>query len=167
MPKTDGLRKFLVTGLGTGWLPVAPGSWGSLLAGGLFLLVAWGSGMHPVWTTAAMVVVAVAASVGCVALGPFAEAAYARKDPGEVTLDEVAGQALTYALLPLGAGWRGLLVVAAAGFVAFRLFDIIKPPPVRASERLPGGWGILTDDLIAAVYANVACQLLLRLWLLA
>ena len=58
-----------------------------------------------------------------------------------------------------------MLIVAAAGFVAFRLFDIIKPPPARRLEKLRGGVGILLDDVVAAVYANVICQLVFRLWL--
>ena len=57
---------------------------------------------------------------------------------------------------------RDVLIVAAAGFVAFRVFDIVKLPPARRAEKLPSGVGILVDDLIAAVYANVVCQVIFR-----
>lgn len=159
------VRKLIVTGLGTGYLPVAPGSWGSAAATGVFLLLAWLSGGSLVVVGGAMLALAAAATAGCAALGEFAEKAFGRKDPRPCTLDEWAGQALTFILLPLGGSFRDLLIVAAAGFVAFRLFDIIKPPPARRAERLPAGWGIVLDDLVAAVYANVACQLALRLGL--
>jgi len=66
-------------------------------------------------------------------------------------------------LLPLGSGWIGWLTTAAAGFLAFRAFDIVKPPPARQMEALPRGWGVLLDDLAAGIYANLACQLVLRL----
>jgi len=162
------MRKLIVTGLGTGYLPVAPGTWGSASVAGLFLAVGWGplGAAGGFWTAGTMLAVAVAASVACVALGAFAESAFGRKDPSECTIDEWAGQAVAYFLLPVGSGPRGLLIATAAGFVAFRLFDIVKPPPARRVEKLRAGWGILVDDLVAGVYANVACQLLLRLWLL-
>ena len=166
MPRLSAARKILITGLGTGYLPVAPGTWGSAAAAAVFVLIAWGSGGNAACTSGVMVALAVVATGGCVALGRFAEETFGRKDPSQCSLDEWAGQALTYAFLPLGAGWSDLLIVAGAGFVAFRLFDIVKPSPAQRAQHLPAGWGIVLDDLIAAAYANVACQLLLRLWLL-
>ena len=160
------LAKLIVSGLGTGYLPIAPGSWGSLAVTGLFVLIAWGSGGRAICVTGSMVALALAASVGCVACGRWAEEYYGRKDPGHVTADEWAGQALTFVLLPLTVGLENLWLVAAVGFVAFRIFDIVKPPPVRAMEKLPFGWGVLLDDLVAGVYANIVCQVLLRVWLL-
>jgi phosphatidylglycerophosphatase A len=157
------VRKLIVTGLGTGYLPLAPGTWGSATVAGVFLLVAWLSGRSAPVVGAAMLALVAAATIGCAALGGFAEKAFGKKDPRRCNLDEWAGQALTFVLLPLGADLRQLMIVAAAGFVAFRLFDIIKPPPARRAQRLPAGWGIVLDDLVAAVYANVACQLVLRL----
>ena len=76
-------------------------------------------------------------------------------------LDEAAGICLTLLLLPPRDGW-GLFFTLAVAFAAFRLFDVTKPPPARALEKLPAGWGILCDDLAAAVYANLLCQILLR-----
>lgn len=159
------IRKLIVTGLGTGYLPVAPGTWGSAAVAGVFVLLARaGAGEAGVW--AAMAAIAALASVGCVALGRFAEEAFGRKDPSQCSLDEWAGQALTYLLLPVPADWKGLVLAAGAGLLAFRLFDIVKPPPAGGIQKLPAGWGILLDDLVAGVYANVVCQMLLRLWLL-
>ncbi|MHC4982362.1 MAG: phosphatidylglycerophosphatase A family protein [Planctomycetota bacterium] len=153
------LRKILATGLGTGYLPIAPGSWASAAVAGIFIAVAFATGGNPYWLCAAMAAVLLLASAGCVRLGPFAEKQWAGSDPRRCTLDEWAGQALALVALPTGAGPRGWLVAAAAGFVAFRIFDIIKPPPARRLEKLPAGWGILADDLVAGVYANAAAQL--------
>ncbi len=156
------LHRIVVTGLGTGYLPVAPGTWGSAVIAGLYLLVACASGGSQLWVTGVMAVVLVAASAACVALGPYAEKQWGRKDPGRCVIDEWAGQALTYVALPLTGDWYDWLIVCAAGFVAFRLFDIVKVPPAPRLEKLPGGWGILADDLAAGVYANVVCQLAIR-----
>ena len=70
-------------------------------------------------------------------------------DPGPVVIDEALGYMVTVAWLPQTLG------TAAAAFFLFRFLDIVKPPPARQSERLPGGWGIMTDDLIAGVYGNL------------
>ncbi len=79
-----------------------------------------------------------------------------QKDPSHVVIDEVAGQLLTLIACPIV--WQGLL----AGFILFRAFDIVKPPPVRSLEKLPEGTGIVVDDLGAGVYALVVLQLLLH-----
>lgn len=159
------MRKFILTGLGTGYLPVAPGTWGSAAATAAFLLAAWLSGCSAPVVAAVMIALAAAASAACVAWGGLAEAAFGRKDPSQCTIDEWAGQAVALCLVPLGRGPTGLLIAAAVGFLTFRLFDIVKPPPARLAEKLPAGWGILADDLVAGVYANVATQLVLRLLL--
>lgn len=80
-------------------------------------------------------------------------------DPRNVVVDEVAGQALVFALVPAATWW-----LALAGFVLFRIFDIAKPWPARRVERWPGGWGIMADDLIAGLYAALALALTRR-WL--
>lgn len=156
------LKTLLITGLGTGYVPVAPGTAGSAAAAGAFLIAAGLCGGSVACTSACMAVLAAAATAGCVALGPFAEERFGRRDPGPCTLDEWAGQAVACLLLPLGSGWSGRLAAAAMAFVAFRAFDIAKPPPVRRMERFSGGWGIVADDLAAGVYANVAAQIALR-----
>jgi phosphatidylglycerophosphatase A len=79
-----------------------------------------------------------------------------RKDPSHVVIDEVAGQLVTLLACPIR--WQALL----AGFVLFRLFDILKPPPIRSLERLPEGTGIVVDDLGAGVYGLIVLQALLH-----
>lgn len=157
------IRKIIVTGFGTGYLPIAPGTWGSAAVCTVFLVAAYASGGSDICVNAVMALVALGASAVCVVLGRFAEGAFGGKDPSRCTIDEYAGQALTFLLLPVGSSSLEWLAVAAAAFLAFRLFDIVKPPPARRMEKLPLGWGILLDDIIAGIYANVACQLVLRL----
>jgi len=163
--KTSGgtWRRLLLTGLGTGYLPIAPGTWGSAAACIVYLAVAFGSGGRQTCLTGSMLVVIVAASLVCGLLGKWAEAEFGKKDPGAVTADEWAGQAVTLCWLPLGTGPVGWLIAAGVGFVAFRVFDIIKPPPASTLEKLPAGWGILADDLAAGAMANIVLQLVMRL----
>jgi phosphatidylglycerophosphatase A len=87
--------------------------------------------------------------------------AHASKDPQFVVIDEVAGQWITFLLAPVA--WKTLL----AGFILFRGFDIVKPPPVRQLERLPEGTGIVLDDVAAGIYALIVMQLLLHFGLLS
>jgi phosphatidylglycerophosphatase A len=83
--------------------------------------------------------------------------ASARKDPGVVVIDEVAGQLISLIAVPLA--WQSFL----AGLILFRAFDILKPPPVRQLERLPEGTGIVLDDVAAGIYALAVMQFLLRM----
>jgi len=157
----NALRRGIATFMGAGLLPKAPGTWGSLA----MCIVLW-----PILTIAGSDMTAWSAvliggvllfSVLCVLIGKYAVEDFGSDDPGPFVLDEAAGICLTLLLVPPKTGW-GLIVTLAIGFAAFRIFDVTKPPPARALENLPGGWGILCDDLAAAVYANVVCQILLR-----
>ena len=143
---------FVATGAGSGYAPIAPGTAGS------------GVGLLLYWPLAGLGGAAYLAAVaGISALGVWAaqraEGLFGRRDDGRITIDEVAGMLLSLAFLP-----RRLDVVVA-GFLLFRLFDIAKPPPARAAESLPGGLGVMTDDLVAGLYANVVGQLLWRVLL--
>lgn len=82
------------------------------------------------------------------------------KDSSKVVIDEVAGMALTLVCIP--AGWQSILT----GLVLFRFFDIAKPLGIRKMEELNGGWGVMLDDMVAGLYANIVLQLIvmLRLW---
>ena len=137
------LSSLLATGFGVGLLPKAPGTWGSLAALPCAWLIVWAGG--PI-----ALACAAAAAFG---LGWWASEIYAkgRSDPGEVVIDEVAGQWLVLIAAPLDFG------LYALGFVLFRLADITKPWPANwAERRLPGGLGIMADDSVAGVYAGVA-----------
>jgi phosphatidylglycerophosphatase A len=142
----------IATGGFTGYAPVAPGTVGSLV--GLLILFAVRVSGNPLFELGVLVVVIAAGiwSAGVV------ERDVGIEDPGIVVVDEVAGMLLTLLWIPLT--WPTALV----GFLAFRVFDIIKPFPARRAERLPGGWGIMADDLFAAVYAYMVVRLMS--WLL-
>ncbi len=162
------MKRPLTSCFGLGHLPIAPGTWGSIPPAVVFAAAAYLCSIS--CTVAAMAVFAVAGSVACVALAPAAIKATGKKDPGEVVADEFAGQALAFLVaVLLGAPLattKELLAITALGFFIFRLFDIIKPFPARALEKLPDGWGILADDLMAGLYAGIATFALSKLWLL-
>ncbi len=145
----------VATFFGAGRLRPAPGTWGSLTT----VLLWWLLAAH--LPPAARIPVILLLIVIVVAIGiPAAtleERGCGRKDPHHVVIDEVAGQLVALIACPLV--WQALL----AGFILFRGFDIVKPPPVRSLERLPEGTGIVVDDLGAGVYALIALQLLLHL----
>jgi phosphatidylglycerophosphatase A len=133
------LALLIATAGGAGRVPVAPGTAGSAVGIVIYLLT-WR--LPVLWQAALLAVIVVA--------GTWASAVAARHagqdDPGFVVIDEVAGQLLT--LFVIRAGWIGAL----AGFVIFRALDIVKPWPARRFEALPGGYGIMADDLMAGVY---------------
>lgn len=168
------IRRLWMTGLGLGYAPVASGTFGSAgaiaIARAVWLVARTVTGdVAPTVLNACWVVLILLASVGCVAWGPWAAAYYAGRsrksgDPGQVVLDEWAGQWLALIAMPMVTPGR-MLIVMGIQFFLFRLFDVIKPPPGRRLEKFPGGWGILLDDLAAGVYANVVGQLIVR-WLL-
>lgn len=145
----DRAALFVLSVSGCGFGPLVPGTYGSLAGLGIALLLPESS-----WRLAVAIGV-VASSALTVVLGPAAIRATGRKDPQEVVMDEVAGMLLTLLLVPAPTA-----IEAGCGFLLFRAFDILKPPPVRQLERLPGGWGILLDDLAAGLYAMAALWLL-------
>lgn len=101
----------------------------------------------------------------CVRWGDGSESHFGRKDPGSVTADETAGMCLTLLFLPHPASSAyplGACAVLLSAFLAFRLTDILKPFPAYRLQRVPGGWGILLDDLVAGVQALVLVQVLWR-----
>src|SRR5437867_975292 len=151
-------RKWLVTFGGAGLLPGAPGTAGSLAAA-LLIYLATLATRDAMSLNLILLCGMLVASFSCVALGRFATEQFGEKDPGPMVLDEVAGVCLTMLFQPIAPGARIFWTIGAA-FVMFRIFDVTKPPPCRSLEQLPLGWGILMDDLMAGVYANVACQVL-------
>lgn len=124
---------------GTGYAPLAPGSVGSAVTVVLLWLI-------PFSRTGLVLFLVAVTGIGTWA-AHRAERLLGAKDPGAIVIDEVAGMTLAVLVFPLTPS------VLAAAFVLFRLFDVVKPPPARASQRLPGGPGVMVDDLIAGVYA--------------
>ena len=145
------LAVFIATAGYTGYFPIAPGTVGSAVGLVVYLLVWWAQ--SPV-VEVALIVALFAAGVWA---GTTAERYFGGVDPGPIVLDEVVGMLITLAFIPVG--WSG----AIAGFVLFRIFDVIKPFPANRLEALHGGLGVMADDAMAAVYANVSLRLLM--WL--
>ena len=139
-----GIALALATTFGVGYVPFAPGTFGSLAGLALWAVL-------PA-SPAAQAVVIVAIFVAGSWSGSLAEAHYAKTDPSYVVLDEVLGMLMTLFLNPVG--WGGALL----GFLLFRVADIIKPFPANRLERLHGGIGVMADDLMAAIYANLALR---------
>jgi phosphatidylglycerophosphatase A len=162
------MKKMLTSCFGLGWLPLAPGTWGSLPPAIIFAAMCQ-FGAPAVSISITMAALTVSGSVICVKFAPAAIAATGKADPREVVADEFAGQALTFLavpfLFPLEITTWQICITTALGFLLFRVFDILKPLPIRKLEKLPNGWGILADDLLAAVYAAIVLMLCLRLWI--
>jgi undecaprenyl-diphosphatase len=158
IPKSEFAKRMLTSCFGLGLLPGAPGTFASLLAAIIFAgLLYLGTAVGPM--TLAMDCLVLAGAVICILFAPAIEALTGRKDPPEIVADELAGQAATYLVIlsfvPAEAIGKQVLLIAAGGFILFRLFDIAKPWPIRRLERLPAGLGILADDLMAGLYAGL------------
>ena len=140
---------------GVGYLPLAPGTFGSLVGVGLFWLL--------VRSNPLVVLVAIVA-VTCVGIwaGSRTEQLVGRKDPGKVVVDEVAGQLIALFPLTLFAHWSTGAVILS--FILFRFFDIVKPYPANRLQDLDGGVGIMFDDLVAGVYGAVVVSIVLRIF---
>jgi phosphatidylglycerophosphatase A len=131
----------LATAFGIGYVPFAPGTFGSAVG-----LIVWA--LLPSSPTAQAAAILVTFAAGAWA-GSVAERHFGGTDPGPVVIDEVMGMLVTLFMHPVG--WGGVL----AGFLLFRAFDVLKPYPADRLEQLPGGLGVMADDLMAAVYANL------------
>lgn len=146
------------TFFGIGYMRPGPGTWASaasmLLWAGIAFLTP-----QPARVPLLIALAVIVTVIGIPAATRAARAA-AKKDPGFVVIDEVAGQLISLIAVPLK--WQTFL----ASFILFRVFDILKPPPVRQLERLPEGTGIVLDDVGAGIYALAVMQLLLHLGLL-
>jgi phosphatidylglycerophosphatase A len=162
------MKRLLTSCFGLGRLPLAPGTWGSLPPVVIFTIMCQFHVSVPV-ITIVMAALALAGSVSCVLFAPAAIAATGKDDPREVVADELAGQAVTFLAIPffipviLTPGQT--CIITSAGFFLFRFFDIAKPWPIRKLEKLPKGWGILADDLLAGVFAAIVLLIIIFLWL--
>lgn len=148
----------LAFGFGTGLLPKAPGTFGTLVGIPLFLLMQSLSLTHFALLTAALF------AIGCWFCG-YAAHKLGVHDHGGIVWDEIVGFLVT--MLPVyfiqpQAEWLTMPTILIVAFVSFRIFDIIKPPPIRwADKHLPGGFGIMFDDLLAGIYAAISLALIL------
>jgi len=143
---------------GIGRLHPGPGTWGS--AATVLLWAAIANALPANLRLPVIITLAVLVTLIGIPAATQVSRASGRKDPQFVVIDEVAGQLIALFAAPLA--WKSFL----AGFILFRVFDIIKPPPVRQLERLPEGTGIVLDDVMAGIYALAVMQLLLRSGLL-
>jgi phosphatidylglycerophosphatase A len=154
-----------ITTFGVGYIPGAPGTYGSLVGVAIYLFVEQASyliaamlhgdshGPFYYEQIARVVIAGLLISfclIGILASGRTAPI-FGRKDPSQAVVDEVMGQLITFCFIPFGLGWPFIL----AGFLLFRLFDIWKPYPIRELEILSGGLGICADDIVAGVYAGI------------
>jgi len=140
----------IATGLYSGYLPKAPGTWGSLV--GLFIFFM----LHTLSLPVYLAVVAGIFLVGTFAAGE-AEKIMDHKDPGLVVIDEIVGMLITMIAVPATP------LTMALGFILFRIFDITKPFPVSFfDQRFHGGLGIMLDDVMAGIYSLVILQVLIR-----
>ena len=143
---------FVAYGFGSGLSPVAPGTAGSVV--GVVLAVACLS--LPIYWAIGIVVVVTA--VGVLVSDRVARE-LDQKDPGGIVIDEIAGQMITLLIAP--AHWPWWLL----GFFWFRFFDVLKPWPASWCDReLPGGWGVMMDDIVAGIYGLIALQLCIYGW---
>jgi phosphatidylglycerophosphatase A len=142
------LAVFLATAGYTGYAPVAPGTAGTAVGLLIYAFVAW----MKCWQLETGLI------IGLFVVGVWAattaERYFGGIDPGPVVIDEVVGMLITLAFIPVG--WSGALI----GFVLFRIFDVIKPFPAGRLESLHGGFGVMADDAMAGIYANLVMRVL-------
>ena len=140
------LATALATGFGAGYSRIAPGTVGTLVGIALFWPLRDAPPLYQLGATVVLFLLSVAAA------GDLARR-LGHKDPSVVVVDEIVGVWASLLFLPFTPA------VIVAVFFVFRLMDIVKPPPARGFESLPGGWGIVMDDLMAGVYTNLVLQL--------
>ena len=146
----------IATGFGTGLSPVAPGTVGSLAAAALYYYSPLNAGSLTYLDAPALVVFCVVVGVSFF-VGIWAANAVSSPDspdPHHIVWDEFVGMWVTCLFLPKGYFFLGM------AFIAFRLFDVVKPFPIRRLERLPAGLGIMADDILAGIYGAILCNFL-------
>lgn len=145
----DKIVKTIAMFFGIGYLPFMPGTWGSLAGAAVYFLV-----RHNIFLY--LTVVITLFFLGFYAAGK-AEILLGKKDDKRIVIDEVCGMLLLYLLIPEGIAYL------MAGFILYRIFDILKPYPIKKIENIGGSAGIIIDDIIAALYSFVAITLFLMM----
>ena len=142
-------RLCIVTGGYSGLIPIAPGTAGSAV--GVFLVWA----LYPICGISIQIALSIAIGALGIWLSDAAQHHFKRSDPGQIVIDEIAGVFFTMIAIPITGS--SLLY----GFVLFRIFDIAKPPPAKYFDtRLKNGWGIMMDDIVSGIYANIVLHLI-------
>lgn len=160
---------------GVGYLPIAPGTYGSLIAVGIYIFIGWfetsaalhgvSTGLRPEGPLAVhWALNSILLTIFCLA-GIWSSSRsvplLGNSDPSEAVVDELMGQFITFLFIPFGLSWPFIL----AGFLFFRLFDIWKPYPIDDLQVLPGGLGICADDIVAGVYAGICLAIAYAVYL--
>ena len=145
------LIKFLATGFYTGYTPIAPGTIGSLIGVIIYF------GMHRLFWPHYLLILMALAIFGIWISNKAISYFFKERDSKRIVIDEIIGFLIAIFLIPFKVKF---IVVA---FLVFRVIDVLKPYPLRRLEKLPGGWGVMGDDLLAGVYANLIMQAI-RLW---
>lgn len=164
-----------VSTFGVGYLPLAPGTFGSLVGLAIYLAVwqietnfgvyflhrGWNAAQITAWIDAFNVVVFIAFCLLSVWASSRATRIFRDKDPQKVVVDEVIGQILVFMFVPFDVHWYFVL----SGFLLFRLFDIWKPYPIDSLQNLPAGIGVCADDILAGVYGGVCLSIIYAIYL--
>ncbi|HET9793733.1 MAG TPA: phosphatidylglycerophosphatase A [Thermoanaerobaculia bacterium] len=165
------ISTLLATGFGIGMIPFAPGTWGSLegLAVGFVGLAVFAPRLSPSGGMIFSCIVGAAIAAAGVVVSSRTEALADARDPGAIVIDEVAGQILAFApasfmMAGLASGRTPWWIVFGAPFLLFRLFDIWKPGLIGRLQDLPGGWGIVADDVAAGILAGAITYGIARVW---
>jgi phosphatidylglycerophosphatase A len=156
--QTPSWATLIGTFFGIGYLKPGPGTWASAVTALLWAILA--RTLAPSLRTPAAIALALLITLIGIPAATQVARGFGKKDPQVVVIDEVAGQLVALIAVPLA--WQSCL----AAFILFRAFDIVKPPPVRQLEALPGGTGIVLDDIAAGAYALIVMHLLLHFGLL-
>lgn len=142
------INHMLASGFYSGHLPYAPGSWGSLLMIILLFLFPF---LNNIYFISAI-------SIGGIAVANYEERQTGIKDDSKIVIDEMAGQLLTFYTLPNN------IIVLTAGFILFRIFDITKPWIIDKVQKLPSGWGVMLDDILAGLFSLLILKTLIFLF---
>ncbi len=148
------LKKILGSGLGSGYLPFAPGTWGSLPP----VFISWLLSSYFGWMS--LIPLVLLFSLLSLWVSPYLEEEWG-KDPGKLVIDEWAGQSLVFMALPMTGHLDSDYLILISGFLLFRFFDILKPLGINHLQNLKSGWGILLDDLLAGLYALISLNILI------
>jgi len=145
------LIKILASGLGTGYSPIASGTAGAMLGAFLYWFIFPHNGIFLVCVSLAVFLISIPISAE-------AEKIYNKKDDSRIVIDEIVGMWVSLILLPYK------IKILLAAFVLFRIADVIKPFYIRDSQKLPGGWGVVLDDVFAGILTNLILQIALRIF---